>query len=314
MAERYDRDLTDLFELARRNHPRRSPARSSRKLLKFERERIAEQPQLNEDAYATLSARRVAPLPPHQVGIMSRRRLICGAHWRSMRTIRKPRRRWRSRSATPPISAGRSRPKPTMPKHMSWPSAQSLLTNAIRMRVSRSVWHACTRIAPMGAMTEFRGRQSSSTPALPRLTPSLGTDSPTPASPKRQFRSSRRGFASVRTTRACSFGCLPSQLLIISSVITMKRLRSAATIVDAQSHSVGPGPTHVVAGPQPSRPASRRRGKRLRLTSGTRSHRSGGMGNVLRRATIQRSDSCGSHPRRAGVKAALRVANTGGGC
>ncbi len=50
MAERYDRDLTDLFELQDEIVGTIAGAIEP-ELLKFERERIAEQPQHNEDAY-----------------------------------------------------------------------------------------------------------------------------------------------------------------------------------------------------------------------------------------------------------------------
>ena len=50
MAERYDRDLTDLFELQDEIVTAIAGAIEP-EILKFERERIAEQPQLNEDAY-----------------------------------------------------------------------------------------------------------------------------------------------------------------------------------------------------------------------------------------------------------------------
>jgi hypothetical protein len=50
MAERYDRDLTDLFEL-QDEIVRAIAGAIEPELLKYERERIAEQPQLNEDAY-----------------------------------------------------------------------------------------------------------------------------------------------------------------------------------------------------------------------------------------------------------------------
>ena len=51
MAERYDRDLTDLFEL--QDEVVRTIAGAIQpELLKFERDRIAEMPQHNEDAYA----------------------------------------------------------------------------------------------------------------------------------------------------------------------------------------------------------------------------------------------------------------------
>src|SRR5438105_14255258 len=50
MAERYDRDLTDLFELQDEIVTAIAGAIEP-KLLKFERERIAEQPQHNEDPY-----------------------------------------------------------------------------------------------------------------------------------------------------------------------------------------------------------------------------------------------------------------------
>ncbi len=51
MAERYDRDLIDLFEL--QDEVTRAIAGAIQpELLKFERERIAERPQHNEDAYA----------------------------------------------------------------------------------------------------------------------------------------------------------------------------------------------------------------------------------------------------------------------
>jgi adenylate cyclase len=50
MAERYDRDLTDLFELQDEITHAIAGAIEP-ELLKFERERIAEQPQYNEDAY-----------------------------------------------------------------------------------------------------------------------------------------------------------------------------------------------------------------------------------------------------------------------
>jgi adenylate cyclase len=50
MAERYDRDLTDLFEL-QDEIVTAIAGRIEPEILKFERERIAEQPQLNEDAY-----------------------------------------------------------------------------------------------------------------------------------------------------------------------------------------------------------------------------------------------------------------------
>jgi adenylate cyclase len=51
MAERYDRDLTDLFELQDEITTTIAGAIEP-ELLKFERDRIAEQPQHNEDAYA----------------------------------------------------------------------------------------------------------------------------------------------------------------------------------------------------------------------------------------------------------------------
>lgn len=51
MAERYDRDLTDLFELQDEIVTTIAGAIEP-ELLKFERDRIAEQPQHNEDAYA----------------------------------------------------------------------------------------------------------------------------------------------------------------------------------------------------------------------------------------------------------------------
>ena len=50
MAERYDRDLTDLFEL-QDEITRAIAGRIEPELLKFERERVAERPQLSEDAY-----------------------------------------------------------------------------------------------------------------------------------------------------------------------------------------------------------------------------------------------------------------------
>ena len=50
IAERYDRDLTDLFELQDEIATTIAGAIEP-ELLKFERDRIAEQPQLNEDAY-----------------------------------------------------------------------------------------------------------------------------------------------------------------------------------------------------------------------------------------------------------------------
>jgi adenylate cyclase len=50
MAERYDRDLTDLFELQDEITHAIAGAIEP-EVLKFERERIAEQPQYNEDAY-----------------------------------------------------------------------------------------------------------------------------------------------------------------------------------------------------------------------------------------------------------------------
>ena len=51
MAERYDRDLTDLFELQDEITTTIAGAIQP-ELLKFERDRIADQPQHNEDAYA----------------------------------------------------------------------------------------------------------------------------------------------------------------------------------------------------------------------------------------------------------------------
>jgi tetratricopeptide (TPR) repeat protein len=51
MAERYDRDLTDLFELQDEITTTIAGAIEP-ELLKFERDRVAEQPQRNEDAYA----------------------------------------------------------------------------------------------------------------------------------------------------------------------------------------------------------------------------------------------------------------------
>lgn len=50
MAERYDRDLTDFFGL-QDEITTAIAGRIEPEILKFERERIAEQPQLNEDAY-----------------------------------------------------------------------------------------------------------------------------------------------------------------------------------------------------------------------------------------------------------------------
>ncbi len=50
MAERYDRDLTDLFEL-QEEIVAAIAGNIEPELLKFERERVAERPQQNEDAY-----------------------------------------------------------------------------------------------------------------------------------------------------------------------------------------------------------------------------------------------------------------------
>jgi adenylate cyclase len=50
MAERYDRDLTDLFELQDEIVTAMAAAIEP-ELLKFEHERIAEQPKRDEDAY-----------------------------------------------------------------------------------------------------------------------------------------------------------------------------------------------------------------------------------------------------------------------
>ena len=62
MAERYDRDLTDLFEL-QDEIVRTIAGAIEPELLKFERERIAERPPAQRGRLRALSARHVASLP-----------------------------------------------------------------------------------------------------------------------------------------------------------------------------------------------------------------------------------------------------------
>ncbi len=67
MAERYDRDLTDLFELQDEIAHTIAGAIEP-EILKFERERIAERPPAKRRRLRTLPAWRVAPLPAEQGG------------------------------------------------------------------------------------------------------------------------------------------------------------------------------------------------------------------------------------------------------
>ena len=67
MAERYDRDLTDLFELQDEIAHTIAGAIEP-EILKFERERIAERPPQQRGRLRALPARHVAPLPAQQGG------------------------------------------------------------------------------------------------------------------------------------------------------------------------------------------------------------------------------------------------------
>src|SRR5262249_50996445 len=104
MAERYDRDLTDSFALQDEIVTAIAGAIEP-ELLKFERDRIADRPQRSEDAYEFYQ-RGMWHHYRHTKMIISRRRIISGRPWRSIRTIRKRRRPCRSRSATSPIIPG----------------------------------------------------------------------------------------------------------------------------------------------------------------------------------------------------------------
>ena len=95
MAERYDRDLTDLFELQDEITSTIAGAIQP-ELLKFERERIAERPQHSEDAYGSTSAASSIITGTARL-TTSRRRPSSGARWRSMRNTRRPLQLSRSR-------------------------------------------------------------------------------------------------------------------------------------------------------------------------------------------------------------------------
>jgi hypothetical protein len=136
MAERYDRDLTDLFELQDEIVTAIAGAIQP-ELLKFERERIADWPQQSEDAYELYQRAVWQPITGTPRQTMPRRKPTYAAPWRSTRNIRRPPRQWRSPSAMPPIWAGRKTSKPAMPNVTSWPSARSVSMPAIPMPISR---------------------------------------------------------------------------------------------------------------------------------------------------------------------------------
>ena len=242
MAERYDRDLTDLFELQDEIVTAIANAIEP-ELLKFERDRIADQPQYNEDAYEFYQ-HGLWHHYRHSSGTIigtvketiSRRRVFSGALSRSTCTTLKPLRRWRSRSATRPISGGPTRSNLTIPRLTSSPSARSLSTPATRMLISPSAWCACGRAAPT-VRSRHSGRRSTSTPALQRPTYSSGRCTCIAVSRRRRSGLPRKGSASARATRDCLSGYPPSPALITSSGSMPKQSRSDA----GPGRSIGTG-------------------------------------------------------------------------
>ena len=160
MAERYDRDLTDLFELQDEIVTTIAGAIEP-ELLKFERERIAERPQHSEDAYefyqrgmwhhyrhskadnieAQAYFRRalaIDPQYPQATAASGDRSLQCG-----LSRLGRGCRSWLSRVPT------------------SSRSALLLSTPAIRTPILRSASSACGRAAPIARWRSFRKRSSS---------------------------------------------------------------------------------------------------------------------------------------------------------
>ena len=155
MAERYDRDLTDLFEL-QDEIVRTIAGAIEPELLKFERERIAERPQHNEDAYEfyqrgmwhhyrhskadNVEAQDLFPACSGDRSALSAGdsgvgdcRLQCGLS-----------------------RLGRESPSGITRKLGAWRSARSLSTPAIRTPISRSVSSACGRSRSDQAMASIQ--------------------------------------------------------------------------------------------------------------------------------------------------------------
>jgi len=160
MAERYDRDLTDLFEL--QDEIVTAIAGSIEpEILKFERERIAERPQHSEGPTICISAvsgiitgtlRRTTSKP----------RPISAARWRSTRITRKLRRHCPWRCATRPTSPGRKIRKPTMWSAMSWGSGRLRSTLDIRPPASPLLLSARGPAAPIDRGGISRGDKAES--------------------------------------------------------------------------------------------------------------------------------------------------------
>jgi adenylate cyclase len=124
MAERYDRDLTDLFELQDEITNTIAGAIEP-ELLKFERERIAERPQHSEDAYE-LYQRGVWHHYRHTKADNLEAQGYFRLRWRSMHSILRRWRHWRSQSAMRAISGGPKTPREISRNHSSWHNVLSL--------------------------------------------------------------------------------------------------------------------------------------------------------------------------------------------
>ena len=250
MAERYDRDLTDLFELQDEivTHDRRRDragtpqirARAHRRAAAAQRGRLR-----------TLSARHVAPLPAQQGGQRRGAGLFParagdrpaipagdrGAGDRGLqRRLSRLGRRCRSQLSTSAYELGAARGHSRC--------------RAIRTPILRSVWSACGRAAPIARSRRSR-RRSSSTRALPPPTSCSGRCTSMPGGRKRRSSWRKRASASAPAIRACSSGFPPSPGRTTSCGITRRPSRSGG----ARGRSIATGRT-VCAMSSPGLPSS----------------------------------------------------------
>ena len=137
MAERYDRDLTDLFELQDEITHAIAGAIEP-ELLKFERERIAERPPRSEDAYelyqrGVFHHYRQNKADNIEAQAYFRRALVIDAQYPQATAA------LAIAVSMQAISPGRTMPGPTMPSHTTSPSTPSHSTPATRTLILPSL-------------------------------------------------------------------------------------------------------------------------------------------------------------------------------
>ena len=245
MAERYDRDLTDLFELQDEIATTIAGAIEP-ELLKFERDRIADQPQQNEDAYEL-----------YQRGVWHHYRhtkpdnVEAQAYFRRALAIDP---QYPQATAALAIAVCNA-------AYLGWAAevehnyaeSYELAQRAVALDPRYPNAHFALGLVGMWTRPlrwrdqRHSRRRSISIRALPPPMFCSGRCIFTGASRRKRSGSPKKAFVSAPAIRGCSSGCRRSLARIISCAATRKRSRSGGAL--GRSTAIGPaGLRYVVAG------------------------------------------------------------------